>query len=612
MEPAAATVATPAASTGAASTRAPRLDAFLLGVLALAAALRLAHLAAVHAAPFIGQLAMDSAEYDRWARAIAAGDWVGSGVFFQAPLYPYLLAVIFSLVGHRLVVVYLLQIALAVAGIAALAQAGTAMGGRAVGRAAALLAALYGPFLFYDVQVLKESLAASVVCFLLWALVVACAKGGARRWLVAGLLLGVLALLRENALLLAPFLLPLTGGRERSRAETWRAIAALLAGLVLTLAPVALRNALVAGDPLPTTFQGGVNFWIGNNPEADGTYRPLVPGKQAPAAERAEAIRLASQASGRALGEGAVSRYWLRRALAWAAAHPVAFARLQLRKLGMFWSWYEWPDAVDLYWLRELSPALRWAPLGFGSLTLLTLLGLWQLRHRAAPFAPALLFALGWMVTTVAFFLFSRYRLPTVPALLLVAAVPLAALAAGIRQRDRAWWTGLCLVALALLVPALVRHAPRLELVHDNLGKLAVERGDLASAEREYLAALAVDPRDFPATFELGRLAARRRDWPRAAACFARAVSLAPTSDDAHANLGGAYLAAGRADLAEPELLRALALNPDNVVALQSATLVHAWHGDLAGARALNERLLRVDPANVAAQRLRTRLAGDG
>ncbi len=34
----------------------------------------------------------DSRAYDEWARRIAAGDWIGREVFYQAPLYPYFLA----------------------------------------------------------------------------------------------------------------------------------------------------------------------------------------------------------------------------------------------------------------------------------------------------------------------------------------------------------------------------------------------------------------------------------------------------------------------------------------------------------------------------------------
>src|SRR6185436_4570465 len=148
----------------------------LWAILAVALVLRLAHWWAVRDQPFFAWLVMDSQEYDRWAREIAAGDWRGSQVFFQAPLYPYLLAVLYAVFGRSLDAVYLVQIALAVAGCWALYRAGRLMGGERVGLAAAGLAAFYGPFLFHDVQLLKESAAVAVVSFLLWAL-------AAKRWL---------------------------------------------------------------------------------------------------------------------------------------------------------------------------------------------------------------------------------------------------------------------------------------------------------------------------------------------------------------------------------------------------------------------------------------------
>jgi tetratricopeptide (TPR) repeat protein len=687
-----------------------------VAILGVALALRLAHWAAVRRAPFIGAPVMDSWEYDRWAREIAGGDWLGHGrgVFFQAPLYPYLLAILYKAFGPRLDAAYLAQIGLAVAGCYALYRAGRAMAGERAGRAAAALAAVYGPFLFYDAQLLKESLAVTTVCFLLWAMAWAAGagseaatpaaetatagsqataasdvstavsaaatapseaatgarRGAAERWLLVGFLLGVLALLRENALLVVPFLLPLAwsdgragagagagpgrraalAGRAALAERTGRA-AAFLAGVALALAPVALRNGLVGGDFLPTTSQGGVNFFIGNNPRADGTYRPIVPGKQIPELERREPARIAEQVLGRPLTPAGVSRYWLHRALAWARSHPGDFLHLTLRKLGLFWSWYEWPDAVDYYYLRGLSPVYRLPLLEFGGVTLLAALGLGFLgsgRERRRPpalrrLAPALVFAGAWMVSTVAFFLFARYRLPAVPALLLLAALPVAALvesvAAWRRERTaataphaatateaspdlgrtavrrgsavaavRAAGLGLAVVA-AFALPRLAGFEPRLDLVHYNLGRLAEERGDAALAGRHYQAALAAAPDDFLAWLDLGNLAARRRDWPDALRCYQRAAALEPNSDDAQSNLGGIYLALGDLAASSRHLERALALNPRSLQALQNSALLRLRLGDLAAARELNRRALEIDPANPAALRLRARLA---
>jgi len=610
----------------------------LFAVLAVALVLRLAHWAAVRSAPFVGQLVMDSQEYDHWARAIAAGDWLGSGVFFQAPLYPYLVAVLYRVFGARLDAVYLFQIALSVAGVYALYRAGRLMAGERAGIAAAGIAAVYGPFVFYDVQLLKESPAVAVVCFLLWTM--AAARGarlppaqilrsaqddrgeegdeGGGLWLLAGLLMGILSLLRENALLVAPLLLPLAWGpprrpgSSRFRAAGWRSGAFVL-GIALAIAPVAIRNGLVGGSYLPTTFQGGVNFFIGNNAAADGEYHPIVPGKQIPALERQEPIRLAEAALGRKLSASEVSRYWLGRAFAWARANPGAFVRLQAHKLAMFFRWYEWPDAVDYYYLASLSPVFRLPLLEYGGALVLAAAGaLVAWRHRSfAPLAPALVFLGAWVLSTVAFFLFSRYRLPALPALLVLGGLPIAALFdawEARRRRAAAGWALVCLVALAL--PRLAGYGPRLDLVHYNLARLAEERGDGNGAEAEYRAALAVDPGDFLAYLNLGNLAARRGDFPAALPLYQKAAALEPRSDDAESNLGGAYLALGRPAEAGAHLDRALALNPQNLSALHNRALLALRLGDLGTARAMNRRELALAPASPAARRLALRLAG--
>lgn len=580
-----------------------RLLLLVLLPLILALLVRLAHWWAVRDEPFFAWLAMDSQEYDRWAQSIAAGDWLGSQVFFQAPLYPYLLAAIYAVLGRSLDAIYLAQIGLAVAGCWALYRAGLEMGGPRVGLAAAGLAAFYGPFLFHDVQLLKESPAVAVTCFLLWALAAARVRPGVRLWLAAGLLLGVLALLRENALLLLPFLLPLAAGKGFVRRS-----AALAAGLVLALLPVAVRNGLVGGDFLPTTFQGGVNFYIGNNPEADGTYRPIVAGKQIPALERQEPVRVAERELGRKLSPAEVSSFWMGRALAWGADRPGDFLGLQLRKLGMFWSWYEWPDAVDYYWVRRRSPALRWAaPVEFGAVSLLALAGLWmvrQYRRYPGPFAPALLFALGWMLSTVAFFLFSRYRLPAVPALMLLAAIPLA------RLSERPRRGALAAVLAVLILPHLAGFEPRLDLVHYNLGRIEDERGNPDAAREHYKAAFILNPRDFLACLNLGNHAARRGDWLTALRFYARAEALEPSSDDVQSNLGGVHLALGQLPEAEARFDRALALNPQNLSALHNQALLRLRQGDVEGARELNRRLLQLDPQSPAGLRLHDRLRG--
>ena len=90
-----------------------------------ALALRVAHVLAIREAPFFSALIVDAAAYDAWAQRLAGGDWLGSGVFYQAPLYPYFLGAVYALLGRDLLLVRLVQ-----AGIGALSCVWVALAAR--------------------------------------------------------------------------------------------------------------------------------------------------------------------------------------------------------------------------------------------------------------------------------------------------------------------------------------------------------------------------------------------------------------------------------------------------------------------------------------------------
>jgi tetratricopeptide (TPR) repeat protein len=79
-------------------------------------------------------------------------------------------------------------------------------------------------------------------------------------------------------------------------------------------------------------------------------------------------------------------------------------------------------------------------------------------------------------------------------------------------------------------------------------------------------------------------------------------------SDDVETNLGGALLATGALDEASARFEQALRLNPQNRIALRNDAVLLARRGEIAGALALVERVLALDPNDAAAIELRRRL----
>ncbi|MBW2386617.1 MAG: hypothetical protein JRG92_23555, partial [Deltaproteobacteria bacterium] len=74
-----------------------------MGTIFVAAlALRLVYLSQIQDIPLLSHPIVDARAYDAWAQRIAAGEWWGHEAFYQAPAYPYLLAIIYRVAGHDL------------------------------------------------------------------------------------------------------------------------------------------------------------------------------------------------------------------------------------------------------------------------------------------------------------------------------------------------------------------------------------------------------------------------------------------------------------------------------------------------------------------------------
>ncbi len=406
--------------TAAADRLAPKTTALWFStIFAIALLLRFVHLWQIEAMPLFYNLAGDGRTYDEWAQRIAAGDWLGSGVFYQAPLYPYFLAVWQFAFGHNLWLIRFLQILLGALSCASLFLVGDKLFSRSAGIAAGLVLAIYAPAIFFDALIEKSILDLTLLCLMLCLLVNVGRTHSLMKWLGVGSLLGLLGLSRENALILAPLVaiwifveLPREAPALRAR---W--LGCFLAGLLLILVPVGIRNLIVGGEFKLTTSQLGPNFFIGNNPVADGTYgsvRQLIKEVQL---EGPDAKRLAERASGRSLTPGEVSSYWLRQSIAFIEAQPGQWLSLLARKWLLVWHAREIEDSDDFYIYRQFSTPLAllaWLA-HFGVLAPLAAAGMfftWR-EWRRLWLLHAMILALAGSVAL--FFVFGRYRYPLVP-----------------------------------------------------------------------------------------------------------------------------------------------------------------------------------------------------
>jgi Flp pilus assembly protein TadD/4-amino-4-deoxy-L-arabinose transferase-like glycosyltransferase len=533
---------------------------------------------------------LDDAEYLRLAQRAAEGDWLlGPGAYYVSPLYIYFLAVVFRVLGAAPVYAQAVQVALGAVAVGLVGRAAARLFGPHAGAIAAVLAALTGVLAFDEVLLLQSALDPFLAALALERLAAALDRGGRVRFLAAGAAFGLLGLNRPNALLAVAVVTAVALVAGRSRRAALDALA-LAAGAALALAPVAVRNRVASGEWVLVASHGGLNFYIGNHPQADGAY--AAPPGVAPTIEgqAADTRRVAEQAEGRALTDGEVSSHFYARGWRWIRAEPAAAVRLLLRKLALTLNAAELPlNYSYAYWSRDEPTILRFLFVGSWLLVPLGAAGLFVApRLPARAFAVWAAFLPAYAAAVAMFFVAWRYRLPLLVALCVAAGAALDWLGRAVATRRAPRWRA---VAAAAALAGLLAFLP-----------LRADEG-LADERGERIVHLIVEGRGAEAERLLQRTAPIHRDpgllhyrvgraWldagrpGEAVAPLQRSLTFAPDQGEVHLALGQALLRLGRAAQARPHLERAHAARafPD-VAGLELARALAALDEREAAAR---------------------------
>ena len=534
-----------------------------------AVAVRLLYLIESGANPFFDAPVVDAQTYLEQARRIADGDLLGGDrAFWQPPMFPYFLAAFAWLFGDGLFVA--VRVAHAVLGaISCLFLHRLALRVLAPTPAAvvAVAMALYGPLVYFEGELLSVALEVFLYLLLLVTLANARERPEPWWWLAAGAVGGLAALTRPNILLFLlllavalPFLQP--------RQPVGRCIRRLLAaglGLACVVAPVTWRNAVVGGEFVLISANGGANFYIGNNANADSTVA-IHPG------QHWERLMAEPRQAGYH-SYGGRSNYFLHRAFVDIAADPLRWAGLLARKCGQLMSGPEIRRNQDPYYAREhsrLLSALLWdeaVSFPHGLVMPLALLGLaatW--RQRNATLELLRLFVVSYGLAIVLFFVTSRYRTPLAPAWLLFAGAGgvhlCARLGDGNWRRAAPALGAVMLVGVFVNLPAAPPQAGDAQLQHD-LGEVMLRKERYRESLEHSRRAAELEP-DYASAFHNMAVAWLALGQPRPAVEASRhALELYPERPKTRFQYARALWASGEHQAAVAELEVAVRITPE-------------------------------------------------
>jgi 4-amino-4-deoxy-L-arabinose transferase-like glycosyltransferase len=311
----------------------------------------------------------------------------------QPPVYPYLIAGIFKLAGAY----SYLSLWIAV-GLNAVISALTAVlilqiGKRVFGAPTGVLAAWIWSCWIYEavvaIRLWESSLSALLLALGLWLLPKLAGSLRPQLWIVFGALAGIAALANTTLLSVFPFFwLWLWVGYRRRGVSCTRSLVASVVVCVLVLFPWTVRNYTTFHRIVPIRDNFGLELWLGNHAGVGHVFDSDFPILDPSEYNRLGEIRFMD--SKRDI------------ALEFIGRNPGTFLRLSARHFSQFWSA---PDKSAWLWLSLLA----WIGM---------LLSLRRKGLEAVPYAlVVLIFPLVYYITHV----FSTYRHPIEPAIVLLA-----------------------------------------------------------------------------------------------------------------------------------------------------------------------------------------------
>ena len=220
-------------------------------MLLVAAFVRVSALLSLKNTIYFDYLLWDEQIFHTMAEKIANGSYHSKSVYEFSSLPIYLMAFLYKIFSPDILVIRILHMILGVLTCLNIYLIGKLLCNNSVGLLAALIAALYKPFIFYSIVPLKTSLSIFLFSLLIILFISALFRITPVKILFIGLFAGLILNVRPNCLVFIPFLpVLLLWGADNTKitVKTCSNLLILfIIGLFLAVSPFLVRNYKVAG-----------------------------------------------------------------------------------------------------------------------------------------------------------------------------------------------------------------------------------------------------------------------------------------------------------------------------------------------------------------------------
>jgi len=538
---------------------------------------------------------VDPSLYHEWAKDLALGYWPGYKLLYGHPFYPYLVSFFYKFWAVDSFSIVVLQYLAGSLSCVLLYFIARQVFSAPVGMISSLMAALYGPFLFYEGLMVPNALAIVLNLGAVLMLLNILEFTNIRRTFLAGLLLGCSLITNSG---IAPFIIMAAFWAafllRKEKKSALAHISVIFIGVALPLLLISFKHFAAEGSFDSFGAHGGINFYVGNNPGANGTFRP--PLGFTPSAEglSGDSVKYAESVSGRRLTAAAVSGFWYRKAFSYITAHPFQWSNLVLKKFVLFWNKTELGDVADYYIIKKDSILLKFNPFVFGLIAPLGLLGMILARRDMRKAFLLYAAVASFMFSCLLFFVNSRYRLSATPFLIIFSGFAVRALWQHKQFVLYAVFLAVFLVFSNVTVISadtctplynlsviyakkgmydeaidvskrLLKQDWGLPMVHFNMGVCFYGKKMINEAVYEFKEAIRLNPHDYDSHFNLGLIYYGQKDFKTAFKEFKASLRGGEKDFASYYWLGRIYEGQVDYKAARQEYMSALKINPEAV-----------------------------------------------
>lgn len=577
-------------------------------IFVVAMTLRLIFLFEFQAVPIFSHPFMDMAYHHDWATAIARGEEFIKGPFFRAPLYPIFLGAVYFLFGDNPWVIRIIQALMGSFSAALVYLIARRLFDNRTAALAGIISAGWGTVIFYDAQLLIPTLVIFLDLAALYYLVKALEKNDSKYLAAGGIILGLSAVARPTILLFAGVLVFWMFFIWRKQGWQFYSskLVIFLFALVLPILPVTIYNYVKSGEFTLIGTYGGLNFYIGNNLEADGVSARLPEARSDWWGMMEDAQRMAEYDVGHKLTPAQQSDYWTNKTLNEIIEYPGHFIALTFKKFLILCGGVELANNFDLYFFTHrtmLMKLLIWPDVLFfpwGIIFPLAVAGMLLASRKDYRVQLLLLFLIAYVPSVVLFFVTSRYRLPMAPLLAVFAAVAVTTFIYKRRKLTTRKKTAIISLTVALLVFCNldIYKLGRESDMHglQTMATIYKQEGKILEAERYYRLAIQADPHRYEPVNDLAMLLDAQGRSTEAVSLLEQGVKYMPEVFILKYNLAYLYLSQKRYEEAIPLLEQAITLNPVYVPSYNNLGFCHMQLGRFDQARKAFHEALKIDP----------------